>query len=235
MLTTCAIAGAMVSTIFLMYALLPTFYHKYWNKKNIHTLPDKKQILLSFDDGPDPRYTGKLLDLLQKHGAKATFFVVATKAMQYPQLIERMQAEGHTVALHSCEHKNPWYKNYRATQEDFAFSLALMKTYGWQVQYYRPPWGRSNLFTESIARQHDLQMVFWNVDAKDWSEKATVHSIANQLLRKTKNGGIICLHDSGEDNGGAKDAPLKTIAALAEILPIWKQEHYEFVKPESVV
>ena len=78
-------------------------------------------------------------------------------------------------------------------------------------------------------------MIFWDIAAKDWDENATVNSIANQLLRKAQHGGIICLHDSGDENGGAKDAPLKTINALSELLPIWKEENYQFIKLESVV
>lgn len=235
MMYVAVIAAAIFITLALMYTLLPTFYHKYWNKKNLRSLEKNKQILLSFDDGPDPRYTGKLLDLLKKHQVTATFFLVAQRAVKQPELVERMIAEGHTIALHSYDHKNPWYKNYWATRQDFALSLALLQHHNWHVNYYRPPWGRSNLFTYSIAQKHNLKMIFWDIAAKDWDENATVNSIANQLLRKAQHGGIICLHDSGDENGGAKDAPLKTINALSELLPIWKEENYQFIKLESVV
>lgn len=207
------------------YSVIPTYYNKLVNPKVTRRVHGERCIALTFDDGPDPRYTGALLDLLKEQQVHATFFVVAKKADQHPELIDRMLAEGHEVALHSYEHGNGLLKGYRYTKLDFAKCAAVMRRHGWPVRYFRPPWGHSNLFTAHFAKQHDWKLATWSVMAQDWKETATPQIIAQKLLKRVHSGSVVCLHDSG----GAEGAPARTIHALRHVLPIWKAQGYRFI------
>ncbi len=206
------------------YSIIPTYYHKLFNPKVIRKISGKKQIVLTFDDGPDPRYTGKLLDLLCKEQIHATFFVVAKKAQQYPQLVERMINEGHEVGLHSYEHANALFKGYQYTKSDFENSMHIIKQHGWKIRFFRPPWGHCNLFTSYFAKQHKLTMVTWNVMAQDWKKSSTDTQIALKLMNRIKDGSVICLHDAGK----VEQAPEQTLKALTKVLPYLKRKGYCF-------
>ena len=102
--------------LILSYSIIPTFYYKFKGTPIVNNIDEKKFLSLTFEDGPDKKYTGELLDLLKKYNIKATFFVVAKFAEENYELIKRMEEEGHTIGLHSLEHKNallngPLYTN----------------------------------------------------------------------------------------------------------------------------
>ncbi|MGI5959646.1 MAG: polysaccharide deacetylase family protein [Massiliimalia sp.] len=212
------------------YSVIPTYYNKLMNPHVIRRGTAKNQVALTFDDGPDPRYTPRLLDLLKEQKVKATFFVVARKAQQHPELVNRMIAEGHEVALHSYEHGNGMLKGYEYTKNDFQKSMAIMRQNHWKIRYFRPPWGHTNLFTLSFAKKYGLTPVIWSVMAQDWKEDTTVLEIAQKLIHRVKAGSVICLHDSG----GAPGAPERTLLALEKVIPYWKKQGYEFVGLERM-
>lgn len=192
-----------------------------------------KRLILTFDDGPNPVYTQKVLDLLKDTRTKATFFVVVEQAVQYPKLIKRMQIEGHNVELHSLEHRHAYLCSYSYMKKDFNDSLALLKGLECEVHFYRPPWGARNLFTRSLVRKNHLNMVLWDIMVGDWKNNKSPEMIAKQLLKKVFDGAIICLHDGGENYGGDEGAPFNTIDALKIVIPKLKEEGYEFVTIEE--
>lgn len=211
------------------YSVIPTYYHKLLDPRAIRKIHKKDHISLTFDDGPDPRYTGTLLDILKEYQIHATFFVVAQKAEKYPELIHRILEEGHELGLHSLEHGNGLVKGYRYTRQDFEKSLNIMRSHHWSVKYFRPPWGHSNLFTKHFANKYGLKLVYWNVMAQDWKADATSFSITSKLIRRVKSGSIICLHDSG----GCINAPARTLSALRKAIPLLKQQGYIFTGVEE--
>jgi peptidoglycan/xylan/chitin deacetylase (PgdA/CDA1 family) len=192
-----------------------------------------KRLALTFDDGPNPYYTPKVLDLLKDTDTKATFFVVAKNAAEQPKLIERMKKEGHGIALHSLEHRHAFLCSYRYMEKDFKKSMELLKDLQCDIRYYRPPWGVRNLFTGKFVKKYMLHMVLWDVMAGDWKAGNTPDRIARELLDKVFDGAVICLHDGGENYGGAKGAPFHTIAALKKVIPELKKAGYEFVTVEE--
>lgn len=220
---------------FLAYTIVPTYYNKLFSQEVIRKTSQEKEILLSFDDGPDKRYTEKILNVLKEENVSATFFVVAENAEKNPELITRMQQENHTIALHSAQHKNAMWYGYSYTKYDFEKSLAVMKKLGISVEFYRPPWGHSNLFTTYFVQKYHLKMILWNIMAQDWKEGVTPELIGAKLMTRTKKYPIICLHDAGETTGGAKDAPLQTIEALKQVIPMLKEKGYEFIPPERIL
>ncbi len=217
----------------LVYALLPTVYYKYLRDNSLRALglQGEKQLLLSFDDGPDETYTPQLLDLLAAEDVKAVFFILAEKAKRYPELLARLRAEGHMVALHGKTHKNMWLCDYLDTQENLVDGAKIWTALGGGGAYYRPPHGNINLFTLHFLKKCGLKLVFWTVMAQDWRADTTSFEIYRKLCARTKDGAIICLHDAGEDTGGAPGAPARTIDALKEFLPRQKSLGYRFVLP----
>lgn len=161
-------------------------------------------------------------------------FVVAKNAEKEPEIIKRMLRENHIVGLHSLEHRNAWLYSYSYVKKDFIESTNIMKNLGVDVNYYRPPWGHTNIFSNSFVKKYNLKMTLWDVMAEDWEKDSTVDIIINKLMSRTKENSIICLHDAGENSGGAVGAPERTIEALKIAIPKLKASGLKFVTPERM-
>lgn len=216
--------------LILSYSIIPTYYFKNKFKTLNKDKIKDKYMCLTFDDGPDEKYTEQLLNLLKKYNIKATFFIVATFAKNNSNIIERIKEEGHTIGLHSLEHKNGLITSPIYTDKDFKDSLDIMKNLNIRVKFFRPPWGHINLRTLINLKKYNLKLVLWDVIIGDWKGDITSDEIANRLLKESRNKSIICLHDGRGEN----DAPLRTIQALEKIIPIWLGEGYKFVKVEEL-
>lgn len=193
-----------------------------------------KRLVLTFDDGPDPIYTKKVLDVLKDHKIKASFFVVAKNASQYPNLIDRMKREAHYIALHSLEHRHAFFCDYNYMSYDFSKSIEIMQTINCDIKFYRPPWGARNIFTKTFLKKYNLQMVLWDVMIGDWKANKTPEILAAKLRKKVFDGAIICLHDGCEKYGGDKGTPFNTIDALKIAIPKLKEDGYSFVTVEEL-
>lgn len=218
--------------MFLTHSVIPTYYNKIYNKKIIKNTDENMKIMLTFDDGPDPRYTNDLLDVLKKNQIKAIFFVVARNAERNPDIIKRMKDEGHEIALHSLEHKNAWLYSRLYMKKDFYESLEIMNKLGVDVKFYRPPWGHTNMFTMGFADKLGLKVFLWDVMAEDWDKETSAELIIEKIEKRTLPNSIICLHDAGENSGGASGAPRKTIEALKIAIPNLKASGFSFITPE---
>lgn len=181
-------------------------------------------LYLTFDDGIDPRYTPKLLDLLEKYGIHATFFILASTAKQYPELLQRIKLKGHTVGLHSLDHKNQILQLPNSLCRDFRKSMEIFSMQDAKTTYYRPPWGHVTPLGLWLCKRYHLNIVLWTVIIGDWSKRATVEGLCQKLRTQVHSSSVICLHDGR----GADNAPLRTIAALEAMLPHWKEEGYTF-------
>lgn len=216
---------------FAVHSVIPALYHKYRNPEVIRRTGVPRTVMLTFDDGPDPDYTGRLLDLLKKEEVRAVFFTVTREAEGQEALIRRMIDEGHVVGFHSMDHQNAMVRGFFHTRKDFMTGAEFLKRHGVTELYYRPPWGLSNVFTWYYVKKYGMKMVLWDVMAEDWEAKATVGSIRKKCLSRVSDGSIICLHDGGKNSGGAPGAPQKTLEALAYIIPALKQAGYRFILP----
>lgn len=217
--------------LFLIYSIIPNIYFRFFAKnvrRNVKS--GDKEIALTFDDGPDPRYTPQVLDLLKKNNVKATFFVLGEKAKENPQLIKRMVDEGHTIGLHANKHIGAPVRTYKAMKDDFFSSISVLRSMGVTVHLYRPPWGLVNIASSKFIHQYDFEPVLWSIHASDWSRYVDEKHIERILTQKVKPGDIILLHDGR----GAKNAPQRTIHALESALPLMREKGYHFVKPVNV-
>ncbi len=212
--------------LFMLYSYAPNYYYRNMSKNIVKRFnSQKKEIALTFDDGPDKRYTPILLDILKQNNVKCTFFIVAEKALETPSLLKRIIEEGHSVGLHSLNHRSAWLSAPWQTKNDFKKSIKILEDLGYKTSYFRPPWGTFNLFTSYYASKHNLKVVLWSSDFKDWRKSVSKYKLKSKILKDIKNGDIIVLHDSN----GAKGAPKKMISALDETIPKLKEKGYKFV------
>ncbi|WP_158023602.1 polysaccharide deacetylase family protein [Domibacillus antri] len=190
--------------------------------------PDRKQIALTFDDGPDPVYTPLLLDVLHQYNVKATFFVVGEKAERHPDLIRRIQLEGHEIGIHNDQHISNWFLFPSAMNQQLVLAANRVSAItGQDVILYRPPWGHFNPFTLSKAAQFEI--VMWTAIPGDWKKKMTAVTLAERLRAARSNGAVITLHDSGDTFGAYKTAPRVMIESLHLFLSDEVSAQYEFV------
>lgn len=196
--------------IFSFYLLLPEIF--------VHILGIggwKRQyspgISLSFDDGPDPRYTPKILKKLAENDVKAIFFLVGEKAHNYPELVLRIRDEGHQIGAHCYNHKHAWLMTPVETWRLWEKSNNQLKDIlGREPDLVRPPWGSMNLAFFIWSKLRKKKIILWNSIAQDWRLKYKPDVIVDRSLKKANEGTIVLLHDSGGDEG----APENTISAL---------------------
>ena len=195
-----------------------------------------KSLVLTFDDGPDIRYTPVLLDLLKHENIPAAFFVMGNHAVNCPHFIRQMLADGHTVGLHTMNHKNALLSRPAFIRKDFSSCVRLYRELtGTNPVYFRPPWGISSPVTNQCIRHYHMKRVLWDVMAQDWESHTTSGIIADRLKQRVFDGAVLCLHDAGEDTGGAKGAPMRMIDALISVIPWLKSQGYQFLTLDQYV
>lgn len=153
------------------------------------------QVALTFDDGPDPEVTPRLLDLLAERGRTATFFLLTDRVASQQALVRRMAEEGHEVALHSDRHERLTEvpgRELRRRLED-ARDL-LQQASGQPVRLFRPPFGAQSLATYLSARCCGLEVVVWGPYAADWVD-GSEDAVAARGLRDMRGGDVLLLHD----------------------------------------
>ncbi|WP_436849172.1 glycosyltransferase [Streptomyces atriruber] len=191
------------------------------------SVPDHR-VVLTFDDGPDPEWTPKILDVLKEHDAHGVFFVTGTMASRHPDLVRRMVDEGHEVGLHTFNHPDLSYQS--ASRIDWELSqnqLALAGAAGIRTSIFRPPYSsfadamddKSYPVTKYIGSRGYLTVVN-NTDSEDW-KRPGVDEIIRRATPKGGKGAIVLMHDSGGDRS-------QTVAALDRFLPELQQRGYAF-------
>jgi peptidoglycan-N-acetylglucosamine deacetylase len=175
------------------------------------------KIALTFDDGPNPLYTPQLLDMLKRHHAQATFFVVGEKAEQYPDLIRRIHEEGHQIGLHNYRHKSNWLMTPWTVRSQLKRSAEAVEAItGERPVYYRPPWGIFNVCDLLLRKQYTF--VLWSLMAGDWRSRVGRTQLKSTLLSRIEEGSVVLLHDCGETWGADRDAPGYMLLALEDVL-----------------
>ena len=165
-------------------------------------------VALTFDDGPRRGTTDRLLEGLKERGASATFFLVGEEAERYPELVRRMQAEGHQVGNHTWSHVRLEGASTAVIQEEVGKTEELLETLlGGSGYWLRPPYGLITPGTEKLVR---VPMVKWSVDPRDWENKNT-DKVVQAILKNVKPNSIILLHDIYDTS---VDAALKVVDTL---------------------
>jgi len=188
-----------------------------------------RTVALTFDDGPGPA-TPQVLDVLQRAGVRATFFVVGQHAAANPEMLQRIVAGGHVLGDHTWSHRIPsvaaGWKRSRLAVEIERTRRAIFDATGLEPCLFRPPGGVVK-GAESVAHAAGLSMILWSVDTRDWAPSKTRGKFA-AIIRKraalglTEEHPVILLHDGG----GNREA---TVAALPEIINDYRAHGYRFV------
>lgn len=157
---------------------------------------ERSTVYLSFDDGPDPRFTPRILDLLDSLEVCATFFVVGEACHHLPALLQRIHQRGHGLGNHSYSHVHPWLMgSRRARQEVSRAHHTISDIVGEAPRLFRPPYGRMRKCMHEEATSLGMETVLWNRSAIDWGMLAGIDSIARRLAR-TNAGDILLCHDA---------------------------------------
>jgi peptidoglycan-N-acetylglucosamine deacetylase len=210
-----------VTSCSFLIALYTVIAHLFWKIKKgpiIHAT-NLPHVLLTFDDGPNPIYTPALLDLLKQYNIKATFFLVAKRAEQYPELVQRIQQEGHTIGIHHYTHKHSFFLTPLLLKYELKKAKnRLEQLTNSSITLYRPTYGHLNAATIPIARSLNLSIMLWSNHFGDWKAKNGNEQMYEQFLRMDKPGAIYLLHDDGSNFGADHDAPSFMLKQLARYL-----------------
>lgn len=191
--------------------------------QNITLKNKQKVIALTFDDGPWNKTTEKILDILKKHNIKATFFVLGQRLNKQKEIGKKIVQEGHVIGNHTWNH--PAQKNKmnqdRIESEIGQTGKLIYQITGKTTKLFRPPGGFLENGLADYAKERKDTVVLWSTDSKDWYDKSA-QEITKKVLSKSRNGGIVLLHDGG----GPRD---HVVEALPNIINGLKQQDYEFV------
>lgn len=180
------------------------------------------RIAITFDDGPHPRYTEQLLDGLKERGVHATFFVTGEHAQLHPDIIRRMQEEGHLIGNHTYSHMQLRRGNREIFKEELIKTNEILEEItGQEVIYVRPPYGS---WDKSFESELNMFPVLWTVDPLDWSSR-NADCIAEKIVCRVGENDIILMHDYYDSSVKA------ALQAVDELL----EEGYTFVTVEEIL
>lgn len=228
-----------MATVLLLFAFFYVNYQsearakdrKYYEERDLIVWDietDQKIIALTFDDGPHPTNTSKLLDVLAKYDAKATFFIVGEQAEKYPDIVRRQFEEGHELANHTFTH------TYNASVQQLEGELQktstlLQEITGLTPKLFRPVGGSYNeeIIDMAASKGYRVIMWSWHQDSEDW-KRPGVEKIIQKVLKQPTRGDVVLFHDGG----GNRD---QTVVALDKIIPTLQEQGYTFVTISEMI
>lgn len=180
------------------------------------------KVALTFDDGPHPRYTPQILDILQKYDVKATFFLIGENVTLYPDLVKRILAEGHEIGNHTYTHRKiAEYTDLQLEEEMELCETVVYEVVEYRPKLFRPPCGKLDSKVKRLADAFDYRVILWNIDTRDWAHE-TPEAIKTNVINNIESGSIILMHDYISYNSPTPDA-------LELFLPRILEEGYAFV------
>ncbi|MGH9703163.1 MAG: polysaccharide deacetylase family protein [Candidatus Acidiferrales bacterium] len=200
--------------------------------RTIRHAGNQRALALTFDDGPNPRITPQLLDLLERHQIQATFFVIGKFARECAALTAEIAARGHLLGNHTESHPDLiWLGSKRIEAELARCQEAIHRSTGKTAVWMRPPYGfRGPQLDAAVRRGGFKAVVMWSAWAWDWKPQAAEPVI--HRLRRVRGGDIVLLHDG--DHRALNGDRIHTVAALEYWLPRWKDAGREFVTIDSI-
>ncbi len=204
---------------------------------NIELL-SQKYVALTFDDAPDSSYTDKLLDILKSENIKATFFLIGDKMKKHPEIVKRIDDEGHLIGNHSKTHSH--FTDFKDTltvlnEVEFVDSV-LYATVGKRTKYFRPPYGALTSEQKTLLKRHGYEIALWTLSPRDWNVfKVTANDILDTVKTYIHNNAVILMH-SKDASGRLEDYPYRnnTIEALPEVIKFLRNQGYRFVTFDKI-
>lgn len=169
------------------------------NSLNNNSSIKKNYITITFDDGPNPIHTPKILDLLNKHQAKATFFCIGKQIEKNPDLIKKILKQGHEIGNHSYTHANTFgfFNAYKIIDEVQKTNQIIKQLTGLKPKFFRPPFGVTNPNLKKALNSTNMQCIGWNKRSLD-TTRLSKKQILKRITNKLQKGDIILLHDTSE-------------------------------------
>ena len=179
----------------------------------------EKIVALTFDDGPHPIHTPRLLDYLKKERVKATFFLIGRNVESFPEIVKRIIEEGHEIGSHTYKHPNLDQLNFsQAYEEVYQGIQAIEKVTGKAPILFRPPYGALSHNKRQKFQKEGLSLIFWSLDLLDWKDR-DAKIISQKIISQIQRGDIILAHDIHPT----------TVDAFPEILSSLKEKGWKFV------
>ncbi len=189
---------------------------------------DYMKIALTFDDGPHPRYTPQILNILEKYNVKATFFIVGINAHYYPDTLVKVANSGHEIGNHTYTH--PRVSTIERQELISQVEKCETEIYGiteCKTKNFRPPEGMLDNSILSVLKSLDYKVILWDIDTRDW-DHTPANEIAENVVDRVSSGDIILMHDYID-----RDSP--TPEALNIFLPILIEKGYKFVTVSELI
>jgi len=186
-----------------------------------------KQIAFTYDDGPNDPHTLRLMEVLEKDGVRATFFVIGRYVQRRPDIVRDLLKAGHVIGNHTFTHPHLIVSGAVETRIQLEeCQRAVEEATGEAPRLFRPPFGGRRPQTLRIARSFALQPVMWNVTSWDW-KKPPAAKIVEKCTEQMHGGDVILMHDGDHENFGADR--WQTVVATHLLIEAWREKGYEFV------
>ena len=192
---------------------------------------------LTFDDGPDPQTTPRVLELLEARGQRATFFLLGWKVEAHPEVVREIHRRGHQLALHGYHHDRLYaFKPPAAVHEDLRRCQdAVERAVGVRPVLFRPPIGQASPRTFAGAKKAGVELIGWSVRPADGLRWSTPEQVLRRVVRGLTEGAIVLLHDASEAGSQADARELSSVAALPGILDALEARGLRSVTLEELV
>lgn len=224
--------------LILIFFFLNIYVYKGFGKGKIipvRRIKDKSKVVLTFDDGPDPLYTPKILEILKKYNVKATFFLVGENVKKYPNLAQKIVEEGHDIGNHSYNHANFLILKPLSIKKNVMMAnREIANVTGMVPQFFRPPRG---LYTKAVLDLCDglgMRVVLWSLTSLDW-RGISATKMVKMVLKKVKGGDIILFHDGGNLFYKKKTNHQNTVRALPKIIEGIQKKGFQLVPLSEVL
>ncbi len=159
--------------------------------------PGERSLALTFDDGPHPKGTPALLDVLRKHQVSATFFLLGERAQRWPELVREIIAEGHQIGNHSWSHVDFWKCSKTRLLVELCRCQQVLENIAVEpVVWMRPPYGHVTWTARAWARRTGVTVALWDVLPPDYNPASTLNRLESVWVNHIRSGSIVCLHDN---------------------------------------
>lgn len=187
------------------------FFNQVWNIPNT-----ENTIYLTFDDGPTPEITEKVLEILEKHNIKATFFCIGDNVRKHPEIVQKIISKNHSVCNHTYSHLKGWKtstRNYISNTEACEIKLnSLFKIRNSKL--FRPPYGKITPWQSYKLRRLGYKIIMWDVLSKDYDATISAETCYENVINNATSGSIIVFHDSVKAKNNVLNSLDKTISTL---------------------
>jgi len=218
-------AGIAAATWAGFQCYLPT--SQVWGKTFIGLEPGSRTLALTYDDGPNDPWTPRLLEALDRCGAKATFFMIGRFIQQQPEIARAVASAGHDIGIHTWDHPNLIFASSSEVRSQIERTQnVIFDTTGVRSTLMRPPFGARTPATLRVIRKLGLEPVMWNVTCYDW-KRTSAERILSHVERQMRGGDVILLHDGGYRTMGADRS--HSVEASNRILQRYGDDGYRFV------